>query len=962
MAVEFRVLGDVEVLVDGRRLDVGHARQRCVLVSLVVDVNRPVSSDQLIDRVWADEPPHKARNALAAYISRLRQLFSDADGVQIVRGPAGYALQADPRTVDVHLFRDMLARARAASAPAEAAGLFDAALALWRGEPFATIDTPWANEVRGSLEAERFSAVLDRNDAALGAGRHGEFLNELTTTLQAHPLDERVAGQLMLAQYRCGRQAAALDTYRAMRERLVEELGVDPSAALQAVQQQILDGDPARPVSQPAAAAAPAAEPVVARRATRLVGRDDDVRRVLSAFGDGPVVTLTGVGGVGKTRLALETAAREESNFVDGVWVCELAPLSDGSAIGRAVAAALRVQAGYGQDVDDAVIDHLRPLALLLVIDNCEHVLANAAALIDRITYECPGVRVLATSRESLGVEAERLVPVHPLSEDDAAVLFVDRARASRPDFDPDREPVGAVAEICRRLDGVPLAIELAAARMRAMSSGDVARRLDRLRLLSGGKRGAHPRQQSVTATIDWSYRLLSETEQQLFARLSVFAGGFDLDAVHGVCADAGTTDDDVLDMLMGLVDKSMVMVRTGPTGTRYDVLETLRAYGRERLQDNGTADAVASRHATYFVELAERASAGMRGRDEAAWVQRVLPKAGTTFVAPDFDNLRTAFEFAMARHDIDLALRLATSLPEIHLRVGYDPMDWVERAIQAADRQHPLFPAAVGTVARGYQVLGEFAHARTIIALAEGREPAAGVSFLAYPADVLADVVMNDGDLSTSTAYFEDLFFRSGEGTDPLRRLLAAERISLGYQAMETNDAALPAAREAVRIADSVGNPTGRALARCALARALAVSRPDDALPIISDAHELASAVENTWLIAMAEMESATIHAARGDRRAAARGHHVTLEMFVIAGPSKVIPLQWDNLGRMARFLLQAGATAEAAALHGAAVAAGRRPPLNAAEVAQLDGVEGVVLTGTEIVDYARTVLRRFM
>lgn len=964
MAVEFRVLGDVEVLVDGRRLDVGHARQRCVLVSLLVDVNRPVSSDQLIDRVWADEPPHKARNALAAYISRLRQLVSEAEGVQIVRGPAGYTLQADAVTVDVYLFRDMLSRARTAPNPAEAARLFDGALELWRGEPFATLDTPWANEVRGSLQAERLAAVLDRNDAALAAGRHGELLNDLTAMQQAHPLDERVAGQLMLAQYRCGRQAAALDTYRAMRERLVEELGVDPSPALQAVQQQILDGDPNRPAEQAVAVpvVAPVAESVVPRRATRLVGRDDDVRRVIAAFEDGPVVTLTGVGGVGKTRLALETAARQSANFVDGAWVCELAPLSDGSAIGRTVAAALRVQTGYGQDVDDVVIDHLRPLKMLLVIDNCEHVLATTAALIDRITYECPGVQVLTTSREPLGVEAERIVPVHPLSEDDAAALFVDRAKASRPDFDPDREPVGAVAEICRRLDGVPLAIELAAARMRAMSSADVAHRLDRLRLLSGGKRGAHPRQQSVTATIDWSFRLLSEAEQQLFTRLSVFAGGFDIDAVHGVCADPGTTDDDAFDMLMGLVDKSMVTVRTGPSGTRYDVLETLRAYGRERLQDNGTIDEVASRHATYFVELAERASAGMRGRDEAAWVQRVLPKAGTTFVAPDFDNLRTAFEFAMASHDIDLALRLATSLPEIHLRVGYDPMDWVEQAIQAADRHHPLFPAAVGTVARGYQVLGEFAHARTIIALAEGREPGAGVSFLAYPADVLADVTMNDGDAVTSTAYFEDLFSRNTETTDPLRRVLMAERISLGHQAMRTHDAALPAVQEAVRIADGTGNPTARALARCALARALSVSAPDEAMLTICDARELAASVENTWLIAMAEMESATIHAARGDRVAAARGFTTTLEMFVIAGPSKVIPLQWDNLGRVAQFLFQVGAVADAAALHRAAVAAGRRPPLDTAQVAVLDGVDSVVLTGTQIVDYTRTALRRFM
>jgi predicted ATPase/DNA-binding SARP family transcriptional activator len=976
VAVEFRVLGEVEVLVDGRGLDVGHARQRCVLVSLLVDVNRLVSTDQLIDRVWADEPPNKARNALAAYISRLRQLIAGNDGVRIARGPGGYMLKAEPQTVDLYLFRDMVSRARTAPSPAAAADMFDAALQLWRGEPFATLDTPWANEVRGSLEAERLSAVLDRNDAALEAGRHGDLLNDLTATLQAHPLDERVAGQLMLAQYRCGRQAAALDTYRAMRERLVQELGVDPSPALQAVHQQLLDGDPLRPVAR--AAASPVAEPAVAypaatpavitatgavvpRRPTRLIGRHDDVLRVIAALDDGPVVTLTGVGGVGKTRLAFETAAREQDNFVDGACVCELAPLSDGSAIGRAVAAALRVQTGYGQDVDDAVVEHLRPLALLLVIDNCEHVLATAAELIDRITNECPAVRVLTTSREPLGVEGERIVPVHPLPEDHAAELFVDRARASRPDFDPDHEPVGAVAEICRRLDGVPLAIELAAARMRAMSSLDVARRLDRLRLLSGGKRGAHPRQQSVAATIDWSYRLLSDAEQKLFARLSVFAGGFDLDAVHGVCVDDGTTDDDALDMLMGLVDKSMVVVRSGPGGTRYDVLETLRAYGRERLQDNGLVDAVASRHANYFVELVERASAGMRGPDEAAWVQRVLPKAGTTFVAPDFDNLRTAFEFAMANHDIDLALRLAASLPEIHIRVGYDPMDWVERAIQAADRDHPLFPAAVGTVARGYQVLGEFAHARAVIALAEDREPVAGASFLAYPRDVLADVTMNDGDPLTGTAYFEDMFSTAPDATDPLRRVLMAERISLGHQAMETHEAALPAAQEAVRIADDTGNPTAQSMARCALGRALSVSQPDVALKTISEARAFATSVENTWLITMAEMESATIHASRGDHGAAARRFSVTLEMFVIAGASRVIPLQWDNLRRVTQFLFQVGAVSEAGALHRAVVASGRKSPLDAAQLAELDSVDSVVLTGTEIVDYTRAALTRF-
>jgi len=233
--------------------------------------------------------------------------------------------------------------------------------------------------------------------------------------------------------------------------------------------------------------------------------------------------------------------------------------------------------------------------------------------LIERIVAHCPRVSVLATSREALGIVGERILPVPPLPVEDAIALFADRARASRPDFDLDHEPVGAVAEICRRLDGLPLAIELAAARMRVMSSLDVARRLDRLRLLSGGARSASPRQQSLTATIDWSYRLLTEPEQSLFTRLSVFGGGCDLEAAHGVCAADGTSEDDTLELLIGLVDKSMVVVPSGPDRTRYSVLETLRAYGRERLRENGIDDHYARRHAVYYTELAERAHAGMQ-------------------------------------------------------------------------------------------------------------------------------------------------------------------------------------------------------------------------------------------------------------------------------------------------------------------------------------------------------------
>ncbi len=489
----------------------------------------PVPADQLIDRVWADDLPHRARNALAAYMSRLRQVLDGAD-VRIVRERGSYMLMAESLSVDIHRFRKIASQARATADAAEAAALFDSALGLWRGEPFASLDTPWINDVRNAIEAEKVSVTLDRNDTALQAGRHADLLGELVMAAQAYPLDERLAGQLMLAQYRCGRQAGAFETYRLMRDRLVEELGVDPSPTLREVHQRILDGDKGAPHPKgPEPSPDRSAVIALPRRATSFVGRTQELSRLADALHQGPMLTLIGVGGVGKTRLGLEVAGRERERFPDGVWLCELAPLDDGAAVGHAVAAALRLQQRQGLDIEATVIEYLATRELLLILDNCEHLLDPSARLVDRIVQHCPGVTVLSTSREALGVEGEQIFAVPPLAAEEATELFADRARAGRPDFDLECEPVGAVAEICRQLDGLPLAIELAAARMRVMSSLDVARRLDTLRLLSGGSRGAPPRQQSVTATIDWSYRLLAEPERSLFARLSVFAGGFDL-------------------------------------------------------------------------------------------------------------------------------------------------------------------------------------------------------------------------------------------------------------------------------------------------------------------------------------------------------------------------------------------------------------------------------------------------
>ncbi|TWF77231.1 putative ATPase [Pseudonocardia hierapolitana] len=954
MTVEFRLLGDVEACLDGRPLETGHTRQRTVLAALLVDVGRPVPTDQLIGRVWADRPPYRARNALSAYVSRLRGVLTGVDGVRITRGPGGYLLATDPLTVDLHLFRHLVSRARETDRPAEAAALLTQALDLWQGAPFPTVDVPWFADLRTALEAERLAAVLDRNDAALGAGRHAELLGEIAAASAAHPLDERLSGQLMLAQYRSGRQSDALSTYQRIRRRLVDELGSEPGPELRRVHQQILDADPGAPTVRRGTARS---RGNLERRPTRFLGRDDDVRQVADAVRDGPLVTLTGVGGVGKTRLAVETARHVGARFPDGVWLCELAPLSDGAAVGHAVAGALGVQQQQGLGIEQTLTDYLDGRDLLLVVDNCEHVLDAAARVVDRVVRHCPSVVVLATSREPLGVEGERVLPVHPLRDADAAALFTDRARAHRPEFALDPDVEDAVGEICRRLDGLPLGIELAAARIRAMSATELAHRLDSSRLLHA-TRGADPRHQSLVAAIDWSYRLLSEPERTLFTRLSLFAGGFDLDAAHGVCADQGRTEEDTLDLLVGLVDKSMVIARGGPGRSRYLVLETLRAYGREHLDRAGLTDHLARRHAAHFAALAERGARAVQGADERIWVERVLP---------DFDNLRAAFERAVADRDADLALRLVTSLPELaHLRVGYESAHWAERALELADPGHPLFAAAVGAAARGVWNRGDFVRARSLAARAEGRVPARGTGRVAYPGDVLADVALYEGDPASALRHYRGEVERARRDEDPIRLVWTLYYVAVCHAVLRAPEDGLPAAEEAVRVADPTANPTARSMARYALGLVLKKSDPNRALALFDEAGRLAASVRNFWWHGIALMESAATRAVHADAARACRDFLDVLDHWERVGDWSQ---QWIALRYVARLLARGGAAEDAVALHAALVAAGKPSPLDAARLADLAravGDEryadataiGSRLSGSAVVAHARAAL----
>jgi predicted ATPase len=899
--VQFRILGPLEVAVGGAKVAIGGPKPRALLAALLVQPGTVVSVDRLSQAVWGDEPPSDALNALRAYVSRLRTALGPP--VRLVHRAPGYVLDLADGELDAEQFLAMLRAARVQGAAGEydrVVQTLDAALALWRGDAlaeFADLDFAVAEIAR--LQELRLVAVEERIDALLNLHREGE---------------------------------------------VVGELGVEPSEQAQELHRQMLRHDPALRPSRDA----PGGN--LPRRATSFVGRDGELVGVAAAVASAPLVTLTGVGGVGKSRLALEVADRDRERFPDGAWLCELAPLADAGPVSHAVAAALGVQQRHGLSIGQTVIEYLRTRRLLLVLDNCEHVLPAAARLAGDIVSHCAGVVVLATSREALGVDGEQVWPVPPLSVEDATALFVHRARSSRPDFDPEAESGGAVHEICVRLDGLPLAIELAAARMRMMSATEVAQRLDDSRLLVGGQRTAQPRHQSLTAAIDWSYRLLDDREQSLFARMSVFAGGAYLDAVHGVCAGAGTTDSEVLSLLTRLVDKSMVTATPGWAGTRYRMLETVRAHGRERLRERGDDVSLARRHATYFTELAERAARGVQGRDEQAWVERTLP---------DRDNLRVAFEQAYADRNGELALRLVTSMAEVlHLRVGYESGAWAERTLDIAPVDHPLLPAAVGVAARGAWAQGDFARARRLAAQAGGRVPARGTARIAYPADVVADVDLYEGDIDSALRYWEAEVVIARSHDDPIRLVWTLYYVAVCHAVHREPGLGVPAALESVQVADATGNPTARSMARYALGLVGKKAEPKRAVDLFDEAAELAAQVHNSWWQGIAMMEAAATRAVHGDPAVAARALAEVLDHWDRIGDWTQ---QWLNLRYVVRLLVRVGADREAQDLHRCLVAAGRPSPLGVPAESRAVVQGGHLLSGGEAVDLARVTLSRW-
>ena len=643
--LEIRLLGPFEVVVGGSIAHVGGSKRQALLAMLALRGGRVVDVDSLVDALWEEELPTAPRNALHHHIARLRAALGEES---IVASSDGYALK-DAR-VDAIRFEELVAETRSALRDGDVQAASDAvasALGLWRGAALQGLTgTAWFSAEARRLEALRVDALEEEFEVRLTLGEHRELVPALRSALADNPFRERLWGQLILALYRSGRQADALETFQEARRVLADELGLEPGPELRRLQESILAHDPAIAVV-----------PVVRRNhgnlpapSTSFVGREGELGQLTALLQEHRLVTLTGPPGVGKSRLALETARSLEHEFPDGIWFVDFARAGGAGDAVRLLAQAVDVR---GSDPLARVISRLRDAGALVVVDACEHVLEEAARIASTLVAECPQIRILATSREVLHVAGEGRTPIAPLGPP-AVDLFLARARAARPGFEPDAEEVSLVAEIVRRVDGLPLAIELAAARVNVLGLGELASILERRAALLRDSPVSDPSRTALQGLVEWSYDLLHGDEKTLLQQLAVHRGGAAFASLVAVGATHDLNEATVTYLLSALVDKSVVSASFSGGSPRYDMLDTVRDHVLERLAESGGLAAARKAHASYFATLAEAAHTGLRRPEWLDWLKRLELER---------DNLWAAVTYARDAPDPLLAARLGVGL-----------------------------------------------------------------------------------------------------------------------------------------------------------------------------------------------------------------------------------------------------------------------------------------------------------
>jgi predicted ATPase/DNA-binding SARP family transcriptional activator len=690
--VVVRLLGPVDVVDSSGSVHAPDtALRRTLLALLAMRAGEVLATDWLLEHAWNGRPPGSGSPALRFHISRLRRELGES--IPIDTSPGGYRLAVTADQVDALAVEGKDRAARGENDPAVAAEMYAEMLAMWRGAPFvdvapcATLDDEAGRlaELRVSITEACFQARLDA-----GAGR--ELVADLARATRQHPLRESMWSMLITAQYRSGLQADALRSFERMRALLADSLGLDPSTELQDLQGRVLQHDPSLIHDRGASVgdtrgARPGFSGNLPTPATPLIDGDNRLSLAMRLLEDHRLVTLTGTGGVGKTRLAVELGCACLDRFEAGVWMIELGPVANADAVVAAIASTLSIRPQHGSTLVESMVDWFRGRELLLIIDNCEHVLDPVRQLLTAVLPRCPTVKVVATSRESLGLAGERVHSVNVLNpESDGAALFLDRATAADSYFTSTDVERVAITEICRRLDGLPLAIELAAARVRSMAPVDLLARLDdRFRLLRRGARNGLDRHGTLLATVEWSYQLLTEPERAIFDRLSVFAGDFDLRAAEVICAADVIDASEMVDLLTNLVDKSMVSVERTPDGTRFRLLETLREFGQEMLRADGDSELIRERHLRHYVDVAEQADAIFRTSREVT---------AAAIFDREWGNLRVAHEWAILTTNVENAERLL-SASRLHAvsRMRFEHAEWAERTVALGTEGHPPSP-----------------------------------------------------------------------------------------------------------------------------------------------------------------------------------------------------------------------------------------------------------------------------
>jgi predicted ATPase/DNA-binding SARP family transcriptional activator len=949
-ALEIRILGPLEVRLGGRPVAMSASRRHGLLAVLALRQGRVVGVDELIDALWGHELPAAPRNAIQHHVARLRAALGQDS---IVGSSDGYAL--GQASIDALRFEELLAEARGTLREGDARGgaeCIELALALWRGRALQGLpETDWLGSEARRLEALRVDALEEGFEAALALGEHRELVSALRATLDENPFRERLWGQLMLALYRGGRQVDALAAFQEARRTLAEQLGLEPGPELRGLQEAILAHDPA-------IAAVPVAAPRhgnLPSRTTSFVDRERERAEVMALLRDHRLVTLTGPPGVGKSRFALEVVRSLESDLRDGAWLVELARAGGSAGVERVLADAVDAR---GPDPLAGVVARLRDAEAILVLDACEHALADAARVASVVLSECPGVRVLATSREVFQLAGELPVTLKPLpapraaagdgADSPAVQLFAARARAARPGFELTADAVPVVAEIARRLDGLPLAIELAAARVNVLGLAELRSLVERrLALLRDGS-ASDPIGSALQGLVEWSYELLHADEKALLDQLAVHRGGAPLSSLLAVAAKDGLDEGTVTSLLAALVNKSIVFASFPAEEARYDLLDTVRDYALERLAENGGLVAARAAHAEYFASLADAARPALRGREWWKWVRRLDLDNENLWAALTYPDPGVATRlggslgvyFAVAervsegREFLQIALAGASHQASVGLRL--EQLAWLcflameeldlDAALEAGEQAVALSATAPATAesalaqalfALALSQTGDSARAQRLAEEARRASEAADPGTAAIVRVAGAMAAVGAGDVSTAAELVTDAV-RYAAPIDYLISLLPATVLEAWIAERRDDEiAAIEAYRRVLEIADRphFADHAAFALARLG-AHALASGSLLEAQQLFRRALAAADAARAPWVTAYARVELGRARAAAGDADTAEKLYRRALEWSARPRP---------HAARESLFVMIAGNPATAALLGLADLAAAR-------------------------------------